>query len=668
MSEPIREENIFTGNPMDMPENLVTRLNETGLGIEDLCLAREISRLACAEPDQNINDALVLIILAAQLSAAEGNTRLAIDRGKLPGDLCNILNCDPSLLETVEKLLHWFCEVEEGLIRPEIIDLVGQPGDYKPLIVEQGRLYFQKLYVLENRVASMLQQKLYGKIHMKCNPIIKTALQEVLNQQPLGPDGRKTCLDSEQERALETALEGKLTIISGRPGSGKTSIVTSLLRVMYRTGMNANSIALAAPTGKAADRMRQSIARQLSALDNSNQADMDLALSPPPASTVHRLLGYSPALDRFRYNENNPLLEDLVIVDESSMLDLYLADSLLRALKDDTMLVLLGDADQLPSIETGSVLRDLCRSEHAAVKSRVVVLEKSYRVREDEPSGQAILSLAEAVNRGQTLTAEISGSLLTERSKAEELSFSGSELLVPGRTGARTVFFKQWLDKMQQNLPGLIKLTGKVYRYDPEGFDDSAKSDLGVLFEHYDRFRMLCVTRLPAGGTGSEPVNEWFHQHWQEILKKNNHSVYRGLFYNGEPVMINRNDYRLQLYNGDSGLILKVAIAGEEHDGSSTLMAIFPHNDNYIAYPLALLRNRLELAWATTVHKAQGSEYGHIALLLPDQPVRPLTRELIYTAITRAKTSVIICGSKEVLQEGINRVYDRDSGLTDRLA
>ncbi len=666
MAEPTREENFFTGSAMALPEQQVTRLNEIGLGVEELSLAREISSLANGGPDKLLGKALTIIILATLLSTAEGNTRLALRRDKLPGDLCNNISCDPLLLDVLTKLFSWFREAESSPVRPEIANVVGKPGDYKPLIVEQGWLYTQKMYVLENRVAKTLKKKLQGKLNTANDKIIKYALQEVIKQPLTEPGGVKTYLDSEQILALETALGGKVAIISGRPGSGKTSIVTSLLRVLFRIGIKADSIALAAPTGKAADRLRLSIARQLTAIKNFDQADRELALSPPPASTIHRLLGYSPSLDSFQHNANNPLLKDLVIVDESSMLDLYLTDRLLQALKDDTALILLGDADQLPSINTGAILRDLCNPKLSAFNNRVAVLEKSYRV-QDDPDGLEILSLAEAVNRGQTFNAKGAYTFLKKRSQAAELSFRGTELLVPSGTGARTDFYQIWLDKLQQDLPDLIKLISEVYRYGTEGFDEASRSALEELFRHYEKFRILCVTRLSAGGAGSEPVNEWFHHRWQDILNRNGLPSYHSIFYSGEPVMIISNDYRLNLYNGDSGIILNIAIVERDSYEKPSLMAVFPHGDTFTAYPLTLLRGRLETSWATTVHKAQGSEYDHIALLLPDQPVRPLTRELIYTAVTRAKKSVLIHGTKQVLQEGINQAYERTSGLTDRL-
>ena len=610
---------------------------------------------------------MIIIVLALQLSAAEGSTRISLKREGLSKDLCQIFNCASEKQVSLDRMLCCLIKAGQGSINPSIAALVGQPGDYRPLIADRGWLSIQKLHVLENRVAEMFARRLANPVTEKPDLATDSALKKVLNRPPRGADGQAACLDPEQIRALKIALQRPLAVISGRPGTGKTSIITSLVRILVRTGMKTENIALAAPTGKAADRMRQSIVSQLERIDNPDQEDQNLKVVPPAASTMHRLLGYSPKLDRFRHNENNLLNEELVIVDESSMLDLFLIDSLLRALKDNTHLILLGDADQLPSIEAGAVLRDLCRSQKATASGRISVLQKSYRARADNPAGQAILNLAEAINRGVNIINPDRTNLLSEKKQADQLTFLGTELLISESNEDRKNLYSRWLAKILKELPDLFGMINREYRYEPEGFDPAAIKNLKLLFSHYERFRMLCVTRLPAGGTGAEPVNQWFHQRWQSVLESDNQPILWNQFYSGEPVMINRNDYRLHLYNGDSGLILNVATENDKNQSYRTLMAVFPNGDTFSAYPLALMRGRVELAWATTVHKAQGSEYDHIALILPDQPVRPLTRELLYTAVTRAKKSVLINGSRQILQDGINRTFDRASGLTELL-
>ncbi|MFU8795571.1 MAG: exodeoxyribonuclease V subunit alpha, partial [Dethiobacteria bacterium] len=490
---------------------------------------------------------------------------------------------------------------------------------------------------------------------------------DVFNTPPKGPQGMIE-LDPEQKEAVRRALYGKISVISGRPGSGKTSIVAGIMRTIARVGYPAlESVALAAPTGKAADRMRQSITEHLAGIPSLSEEDQKLFAECPPSYTLHRLLGYSPGRDLFLHNENNPLSEQLVIIDESSMIDLAMMDRLLRALQPASRLILLGDADQLPSIEAGAVLRDICRTEPANELNRVTVLKKSYRAREEDPAGKSILDLAASVNNG-SLNLEKSGQYTNIRREVSELRFEGVEFLLPGTAAQKLQFMERWLSLILNGLPDLEGLLREDFRSGPAGFEEESILKLHTIITHYEKFRVLCVTRVTAGGTGSEEVNAYFHARWSENRKEDFRYNRTPLYMIGEPVIVTKNDYNLNLYNGDSGLILKVLPFSGSKKLPAEPMAVFPRSGTFVAYPLEALRGRLELSWATTVHKAQGSEYDHIAILLPDVNVRPLNRELLYTAITRAKKSVSIIGSEEILKTGINRSIERASGLTDILS
>ena len=432
------------------------------------------------------------------------------------------------------------------------------------------------------------------------------------------------------------------------------------------------SIALASPTGKAADKMRQSIESHLHAITNPGKADSRLAGACPPSSTLHRLLGYSPGQDRFWHNEHNLLAEQLIIVDESSMIDLAMMDRLLRAMRPEARLILLGDADQLPSIDAGAVLRDLCQAGLTNERGRVGKLKKSYRAREEDSSGKRILAVAAAINKGSSPeTSGGDGSVdyeaMAVRNQISELRFAGVEHLLPGDEAQRLAFYAKWRDRLRESLPGLDERLSKVYISGPSGFDAETIDALRIILAHYERFRILCVTRVTAGGTGSTAVNDWFHRQWLDDLHRKGESIVNANFLVGEPVLVTRNNYNLRLYNGDSGLVLRVATAGETRHRSAEPMAVFPRGGGFVAFPLEALRGRLDLAWATTVHKAQGSEYEDVAIILPEVHLRPLTRELLYTAVTRAKNSVVIIGPEEVLASGITRSMDRASGLTDAL-
>ncbi len=497
---------------------------------------------------------------------------------------------------------------------------------------------------------------------------LEAALKQVFDYPPVFPYG-KAELDQWQKKAVRAALSGRIAVISGRPGSGKTSIVAGILRVLARMGRpTLGSIALAAPTGKAADRMRQSINAHLLAIPAPGEADRRLMEACPPASTLHRLLGYSPGRDIFRHGELNPLAEKLVIVDESSMIDLAMMDRLLRALQPAARLVLLGDADQLPSIEAGAVLRDLCRAQSAVERERVVVLERSYRAREEDVSGKQILDTAAAFNEGKLFSEAASAAAPVVSREAEKLRFQGVEYLTPGDEDQKEAFLTRWYQLLLGSDAGLEESLARDYLAGASGFDQETTVQLQSILAHYERFRILCATRVSAGGTGTGDVNAWFHRRWLSYCRRLGRVPVSSHFLVGEPVLMTRNDYSLRLYNGDSGLVLKVAPDSGMRRRPAEPMAVFPRSGSYAAFPLDLLRGRLEPAWATTVHKAQGSEYDHIGIILPAVKTPNLTRELLYTAVTRAKNSVTIVGSAEILRAGIANKMERASGLAEILS
>ena len=662
------------GNVPGYPEDLVARTEYRDLGIESLFFAWEIARLLGPGPSQKEQRALMILVLATMAASAGGSTRLPFKTGTHLERALDELQTSPEERTAIDKLLGQAQNICSGSTDSALAAVFGGPGDYRPLIIDHDCLYIQKLHVLEARVGSILRRRI-GDLPgsqttptgEKLDPAVKSALAEVFDSPPVEIYGRVE-LDADQKEAVRTALSGRIAIISGRPGSGKTSIVASLLRVLARTGEPAlESIALAAPTGKAADRMRQSIANHLAAIPAPARSDRRLAEACPPSSTLHRLLSFLPGTQRFRHNEHNLLSEQLVIVDESSMIDLAMMDSLLRALHPEARIIFLGDSDQLPSIEAGAVMRDLCQSRTANKYGRVVVLKKNYRAREEDSSGKSILDVAAAINDGITPTTADSGKAPALKNQVPELAFKGVEQLQPGDENQRFTFLAAWRKRLRSSLPDLENRLRREYIADPSGFDEQTAADIRLIIAHYERFRILCITRISAGGTGTEPVNAWFHRSWFDEFRQTARTPENSYYLVGEPVLVTRNDYTLRLYNGDSGLVLLVSTADGARRRPAEPMAVFPRGGGFVAFPLEALRGRLDLAWATTVHKAQGSEYENVAIMLPETHVRPLTRELLYTAITRAKKSVVIVGAAEVLETGVKRTMERASGLADLL-
>jgi len=662
---------------IDFPCDLLSRTGELNLDPGDAFFAWEIARLAGQDPGSKKQRALILLILAVQAVSVEGSTRLPLSGGGHFDRILNDLQADDDEKALIRALLS---EASGACSKPGsggLANIFGKTGDYRPLIIDHSCLYIQKLHTLEERVGKNLSDRITSiEAFSEEKPApdepaavtFEEAVQEVFATPPTA-GSVKAELDEQQKLAVRTALNGWITVISGRPGSGKTSIVASILRVLARTGRPPlQSVALAAPTGKAADRMRQAVNSHLAAVEGAGAPDQLLVDNCPPSNTLHRLLGYSPGRDRFWHNELNPLSEKVVIVDESSMIDLAMMDHLLRALQPEARLILLGDADQLPSIEAGAVLRDLCRSKEAAKeRKRVIVLEKSYRAREEDSAGKRILEVAKAINEGRLPAEAGAVSALATRREVSDIIFEGVEHLVPGHEHQKAAFLTKFYQLLTGGLPGLNERLSYIYRSGPSGFDPDTSARLKETLAHFERFRILCATRTTAGGTGSGDINAWFYHRWLEHLRHNGLITGSPHFPVGEPVLMTRNDYSLRLYNGDSGLVLNVVTESAARRHPAEPMAVFPRGGSFVAYPLEALRGCLEPAWATTVHKAQGSEYDNVAIILPAVYVRPLTRELLYTAVTRAKKSVVIVGPQEILNLGISHSLERASGLADML-
>lgn len=647
-----------TGADPAFPVDFLPRLKSLDLGVEAVFLAWETSRLVAKHVNPEQQRALILLLLAVQVASARGSTRLPLLTGGHLVRILEELGATAQERALIEELLE---KAQSGPTGIGLGDLFGGPGAYRPLIIDHGCLYIQKFHFLESRVGERLREHFAGEgINETVDGAVESALQEVFDYPPTFEFG-KAELDEEQKKAVRAALGSRMAVISGRPGSGKTSIVACVLRVLARLGRPPlESIALAAPTGKAADRIRGSIADHLLAIPNPKEADRRLAVACPPSLTLHRLLGYLPAEDRFRHNENNPLAEQFVIVDESSMVDLAMMDRLLRALQPGARALFLGDADQLPPVDAGAVLRDLCRAKIARERGRVVVLQKSYRAREEDPYGRSILEAAAAIHKGILPAAAV-------RSHSEKVIFEGVEQLVAEDEGQVAAFFARWRELLQGGLPDLNERLLRVYTSNHTGFDAETTGALRSVIEHYERYRILCVTRVTAGGTGSEAANAWFHHQWLDKLKALGLAPGSHHFQVGEPILVTRNDYNLRLFNGDAGLILKVKPFSARSSQDAELMAVFPRSGGFDAYPLEALRGSLELAWAVTVHKAQGSEYDHVAILLPGTHIRLLTRELLYTAVSRAGKSVLFVGAAAVLKAALQHQMERDSGLAELL-
>ncbi len=653
---------------------LAAHLVEEGLSAGRIRLAEALVGL-CEGLDEAERRALFMMVILGLDAQSRGSTFVPLGGG------------DDYMRQRLESLVPealvqaqpgWAPEVVmaqvEALSARRDLAVLGGDGDYKPLVVSEGRLYHQRMKEVETRLLGLIKHRLQRPDRSWEQTALKEALEDVRRRQPPGGGGEPVVLNPEQEFAALTAVHRPLTVITGGPGTGKTSIVVTILRLLHRLGMSPAEIALAAPTGKAANRMAESIHGQLSKVSEPSALDRELGEALPEPRTLHRLLGYSPRRDRFRHRGDNPLPQKVVIVDEASMIDLFMMEHLMEALSPSSRLVLLGDADQLPSVDTGAVLRDLIPDEvstmapwselvgdglpkrdgQSATSGAAVRLETSYRMRADDPAGRAILSFANAVRDGVEELPQIEEIQSLEAGGVAEGMHRWA--LDDAEAFGRWWFKEVVLDGDRKKWKGRFN---QRFHYDGEGrWLDEDQARLEQLLAHHKRSRILTLTRVYE--RGSMAINEVIHRAMAGLGRDRDHP-----YYPGEAVMMLRNDYDRRLFNGDQGVVVWAAPVDKQ--GPPTLMAVFERPGGLRAYPVQELQRDLEHAFAMTVHKSQGSEFRKVALVLPDRSMELLNRELLYTGLTRASRGVLVVGEVSRLQEGAERQNRRFSAIGEVL-
>lgn len=631
-------------------------------------LAREVSRHA-ADVDLDDQKTLLVLVLASMLEQRQGSTRLPLSS--------EILETHAAELVGEERAGELARRAVELASEP-LPDLIGEPGDYKPLILEDGALYQQRMHHHELGLVERIAARLQRNPRELAPADVEAALADVLEHMPVMGSGEKMQLNAEQQYGLLTAMHQPLTLISGGPGTGKTTILVSLVRLAARLGIPAEAIALAAPTGKAANRMGEAFDAQIAQIEELDPVDRKLAEAMPAPRTLHRLLGYSPSRKRFHYHRNNPLEAELVIVDESSMIDLFVMERLVDATPAAASLVLVGDADQLPSVNSGAVFRDLMpehihtvtpwreyarspideRPSEELAAANAVRLEKSYRMDAAESGGAQILELARAVNDGDA-SGVLDGLQTTDSLGAFAKPSPGVTLIDVSAVGEIASW---WYSTMLASSPKFVRDVSKPFEFDGDAFSQSSRRRLAEVFEHYSKAQMLTLTRVLP--TGARAFNDVCHSRHLQKMQFGAGSELA----TGDPVMMRQNDYQRGLFNGDHGIVLTVRSHGDDPDRVETRpMVVFQRGDHFVPFGLSGLRAELELAYAITVHKSQGSEFEHVGLLLPAEPIPLLTRELLYTGLTRASDSVTIFGNAKMLEHGAARGLSRHSGLREKL-
>ena len=547
----------------------------------------------------------------------------------------------------------------------------SESAQSRPLVLSGKRLYLRRYWTYERRIDTALRLRLATQETVATD--LPQRLNTLFDQAP--PDG----VIDWQKLACALATRGAFSIVTGGPGTGKTTTVVRLLALLQAPAVEANSplrIRLAAPTGKAAARLTESISQQVLSL---NVPDSVREKIPTQVTTVHRLLGSRPGTRHFRHHLGNPLPLDVLVVDEASMIDLEMMANLLDALPPHARLVLLGDKDQLASVEAGAVLGDLCRDAEAGwyspdtrqwlqavsgedlsasglledldgshpLAQQVVMLRYSRRFGEGSGIGQ----LARWVNQQN---AEEARKLLGARSHNDLfcLSLKGEhdhalERLVLDGQGDEAQGYRYYLNLLHSARPAL----------DTPREDAAWTHWAQQLLQAFDAFQLLCAVR--KGPWGVEGLN----QRITAALRKVRLIEGDDQWYEGRPVLMTRNDYGLGLMNGDIGIALKLP---ESDGGPQVLRVAFPRNDGQggVRFVLPSRLNDVETVYAMTVHKSQGSEFTHTALILPDALNPVLTKELIYTGITRAKRWFSLIEPRGgVFEEAVRRKVKRLSGL-----
>ena len=616
-----------------MNKNYITHLYHNGYITDtDVHFANFI-----AEIDKN--DDPDIFLAAALVSRATENGDVYLDLGSVSETSISLELKGDAAVKGPE-LSDWSKKISKS-------GAVGKPGDFRPLILDKkNRLYLYRYWAYENHLSEAITRRMREDIRNIDRALLKDCLKRLF---PENDDDSKWL-----KVAAVIAAFKKFCVITGGPGTGKTFTLAKILALLIvLSRKDPLNILLAAPTGKAAARIGESMKAAKTTLHCD---DNIIDAIPDGAYTIHRMLKTIPGSPYFRHNAENPLIADIVVVDEASMVDLALMSKLMAAVPDNARLILIGDRDQLASVETGSVMADICernnvhtfsryfckqfqditqqridvsneeQKENPGIYDGMVVLKKSYRFAESSGIGEC----SRAVNRGK-----IDEAFFHLKNNPDQIGWK--EISEPD---AVSKALSEWV----------------IQRYSEYlNADDPQKA-----LELFSRFKILCAVKI--GSLGVNGINRLAEQilSGKGLIDSDKFSPHP--WYRGRPVLITRNDYSLELFNGDIGVTMTAP--------DSKSRELFVYFQGVSGEPRRFLPNRLpehETAYAMTVHKSQGSEFETVLLILPNRDYPVLTRELLYTGITRARKNISIWGTEGIIKTAISRKIERTSGLKDAL-
>ncbi|MDR9424015.1 MAG: exodeoxyribonuclease V subunit alpha [Marinobacter sp.] len=687
----------------------------------DVGFARLIRELS---EEQGERPSPLVLLLAALTSHQVGRGHVCIDLANLLADAGNTLSLPPE------------DPVRETLTESEVAELSHlKPGDLlsritladcqaalngslavsdglltSPLVLNDTRLYLRRFWRYEQRIAEGILQRLALPSPLT-DPESDQArtLSDALGHLFQSPEP----VDY-QKLACALAARNHFSVITGGPGTGKTTTVVNLLAALQAVAGESPErhgrkyrIRLAAPTGKAAARLNESIGGAVSRLPLAQlPGNVQLDDIPTKVTTLHRLLGSRPDTRRFRHNRDNPLLVDILVIDEASMVDVDLMASVFDALPASAQLILLGDKDQLASVDAGAVLGELCQRATDAhytpetadwlravtgmavpaelidtngqqLDQAVAMLRKSYRFQQDS----GIRALAESVNSNALDNAILQQSRdaafedviwLNGHTSKPDMEATLEQICRHAITGTPEAFRNSGQGRVvnDRELPPPVGYRHYLELMQSHDLNaDSAREDWDALavriLEAFNDFQMLCALR--KGPWGVEGLNDRIAR---QLLAEKRIPRAEG-WYAGRPVLVTGNDYNLGLMNGDIGITFSVPWdrtgSGEPKE---TLRVAFPSGDSTggIRWISPSRLQQLETVYAMTVHKSQGSEFNHTCLVLPDRLSPVLTKELVYTGITRAKNWFsLITGDARVFKDSVGQQVVRASGLALRI-
>jgi exodeoxyribonuclease V alpha subunit len=492
----------------------------------------------------------------------------------------------------------------------------AEPDAARPLRLVGSTLYLDRYWREEREVAADLGTFSDGPPARIDAEVLERGLERLF----AGGDA-----DAGQRLAAATAVRWRFAVVAGGPGTGKTTTVARIVALLAEQAAAAGDppplVALAAPTGKAAARLEESVHAEAAALDVEGAVRAQLL--DLHASTMHRLLGWRPGShSRFRHHRGNRLPHDVVIVDETSMVSLSLMARLVEAVRPDARLILVGDPGQLTSIEAGAVLGDIVGP--ASVRDGIVILDRVHRF------GGGIALLADAIRRGDP---DAMMNLLA--TQPDDVSWIAVDTSAADSQPALTAVRDE-----------AVAAGRAVVEAARSGAARDAIAALGA-------FRILCAHRRGAQGVAAwtTRIEGWLAAALPGFDPN-------GFAYVGRLLLVTQNDYELRLYNGDTGVIVQT--------GPDRVSAAFQRGGELLAFTPTRL-GAIETAFAMTIHKSQGSQFDTAVVLLPAPASRILTRELLYTAATRARSRLILVGTEETLRAAVSRPVARASGLQARL-